>query len=73
MSEVADHTYELLRRIDGDLLDVKREQLSMGIRLASIEQHMAASQVETARLSSDFAHMKTDIALIKRRLDLVEA
>jgi len=45
----------------------------MGVRLASIEQHMAANQVEIARLSGDTAQVKADIGLIKRRLDLVDA
>jgi hypothetical protein len=71
--DVADLTFELLKGMHADLADVKREQLSMGVRLAAIEQHLAANQVEIARLSSDIAHMKGDLALIKRRLDLVDA
>ena len=71
--DVGEHTLELLKRMQGDLADIKREQLSQGIRLASIEQHLAANQVEIARLSGDMAQVKTDIAVIKRRLDLVEA
>jgi uncharacterized coiled-coil protein SlyX len=69
----SDLMLELLKRIQADLADVKREQLSMGLRLATIEQHLAANQVEIARLSGDVAQIKNDIALIKRRLDLVEA
>ncbi len=34
-----DLTLELLKGIHADLADVKREQLSMGMRLAAIEQH----------------------------------
>jgi hypothetical protein len=73
MSNVADHTLELIKRVYTDVTDVKREQLSQGLRLATIEQHLAANQVEIARLSGDMAHVKGDIALIKRRLDLVDA
>ena len=69
----ADLMLELLKRIQGDVADIKREQLSMGTRLAVMEQHLAANQVEIARLSGDVAQIKTDIATIKRRLDLVEA
>lgn len=68
-----DLTIELLKHIQVDLADMKREQNSMGIRLAAIEQHLAANQVEIARLSGDVAQIKADISLIKRRLDLVDA
>ena len=73
MSDAENLIYELLKRIQSDLAELKREQLSMGIRLAAIEQHMAANQVEIARLSGDMAQVKSDISLIKRRLDLVDA
>ena len=73
MGNVADHTLELIKRIYADLTDVKREQLSQGVRLATIEQHLAANQVEIARLSGDMAHVKQSIARIGRRLDLVDA
>ena len=73
MSNVADHTLELIKRMCADLTDVKREQLSQGLRLATIEQHLAANQVEIARLSSDMAYVKKDIDLIRRRLALVDA
>jgi hypothetical protein len=64
---------ELLKRIQADVADVKREQLSTGLRIATVEQHLAANQVEIARLSGDVAHIKNDVALIKRRLDLIDA
>jgi septal ring factor EnvC (AmiA/AmiB activator) len=69
----ADLTLEIVRQIQADLAEVKREQLSMGIRMAAMEQHLAANQVEIARLSGDVAQIKADIALIRRRLDLVDA
>ena len=69
----ADLTLEPLKRIQADVADIKREQLSIGIRMAAMEQHLAANQVEIARQSGDVAQIKSDIAQIKRRLDLVEA
>ncbi|MFL6843604.1 MAG: hypothetical protein ACJ8ER_01845 [Allosphingosinicella sp.] len=70
---IGERTLELLKRFHSEFTDFRREQLSQGIRLASIEKHLAASQVEIARLSSDIAYVKQDIALIKMRLDLVDA
>lgn len=64
---------ELLKSIHSDVADVKREQLGAGLRLATVEQHLAANQVEIARLSGDVAQIKADVHLIKRRLDLVDA
>ena len=73
MSNVADHTLESIERIYSDLTDVKGELLSQGVRIAAVEQHLTANQVEIGRLSGDMSHVKQDIALIKRRLDLVDA
>jgi hypothetical protein len=73
LTATANLTIELLKRIQMDVADVKREQLSTGLRRATIEQHLAANQLEIARLSGDMAVIKSDIGLIKRRLDLVEA
>jgi septal ring factor EnvC (AmiA/AmiB activator) len=69
----ADLMLEMLTQIQADLAEVKREQLSMGIGMAAMERHLAANQVEIARLSGDVAQIKTDIALIRRRLDLHDA
>ncbi|HEY0445462.1 MAG TPA: hypothetical protein VGD19_03315 [Allosphingosinicella sp.] len=73
ISDVANHALELLKRVHADLTDVKREQSSKGLRLASMEQHLAANQLEIARLSGDMQQVKSDISLIKRRPDLVDA
>ncbi len=71
--DVAQHTLELLKRVQADVTDIRREQLSLGVRMASVEQHLAANQMEIARLSGDVAHIKLDVSRIKRRLDLVDA
>jgi hypothetical protein len=68
-----DLSLSILKQIQAGLSDVKHEQLSMGVRMASMEQHLAANQVEIARISGDVAQMKSDIAFIKRRLNLVDA
>ncbi|HEX2763463.1 MAG TPA: hypothetical protein VHM92_06410 [Allosphingosinicella sp.] len=68
-----DLTVEILKPIQADLAEVKREQLSLGVRMAAMEQHLAANRIEIARLSGDVAEIKRDVSLIKRRLDLVDA
>jgi TolA-binding protein len=73
MAVTNDLMYELLKRMQGDLAELKRGQLSMGLQLASMEQHAAASQVEIARMSGDIAQLNRDMSLVKRCLDLVDA
>jgi hypothetical protein len=65
MSDVADLTYELLKRVHADVSELKREVVSNRARLSSIEQHYAT-------MSGDL-DIRSDISQIKRRLDLVDA
>lgn len=48
MSDVADLTYELLKRVHADLADVKREVVSNRARLPSLEQHYATMSGDRA-------------------------
>lgn len=41
MSEVADHTYELLKCFHAEFQDFRREQASVRMRLPSLEPHYA--------------------------------
>ena len=65
--------YDLLKRMQSDLFELKQSQASMAMQFASMEQHMAAYQLDIARLGGDMVQVKSDIRLIKRRLDLVDA
>ncbi|HEX8511760.1 MAG TPA: hypothetical protein VF688_01495 [Allosphingosinicella sp.] len=73
MSDVADLTYELLKRMNSDLTDVKREMSSFRVRLSSIEQHQVAMSGDIAQIRVELDDIRSDVSLIKRRLDLVDA
>jgi predicted nucleic acid-binding Zn-ribbon protein len=72
MSNVADLTYELLKRVHADLSELKREVVSNRARLSSLEQHYATVSGDLAQIRIELDHIRVDISQIKRRLDLVD-
>ena len=71
--DVADHTLELLRRFHAEFTDFRREQESMRGRVSSLEQHYATMSGDLAQIRVELDHIRSDVSLIKRRLDLVTA
>lgn len=63
---------EILKGIQGDLGLMKREQLSQGIRLASIEEHMRGTMTSLYGIQSDVADLKARVDRIERRLGLTD-
>ncbi len=72
MSDVADLTYELLKRVHADISELKREMVSNRARLSSLEQHYATMSGDLAQIRIELDDIRADVSLIKRRLDLVE-
>jgi septal ring factor EnvC (AmiA/AmiB activator) len=73
MSDVADLTYELLKRVHSDISELKRETASNRARPASLEQHYATMSGDLAQIRVELDDIRSDISHIKRRLDLVDA
>ena len=73
MRDVAELTYELLKRMQVDLTDVKREMSSFRARLSSIGQHYVTMSGDLAQIRIELDDIRSDVSLIKRRLDLVDA
>ncbi len=73
MSDTAELTYELLKRLHAEFADFRRDQASVKMRLGSLEQHVATLSVDIARINVELDHIRGDVGLIKRRLDLAEA
>ena len=73
MSDVADLTYELLKRVHTDISEIKREMASNRARLSSLEQHYATMSGDLAQIRIELDDIRSDVSHIKRRLDLVEA
>ena len=73
MSDVADLTYELLKRVHADVSEVKRDLASNRARLSSLEQPHATMSGDLAQIRAELDDIRSDISHIKRRLDLVDA
>ncbi len=70
---VADHTLELLKRFHAEFTDFRREQNSMRGRLSSLEQNFVTMAGDLAQVCVELDDIRTDVSLIRRRLDLVDA
>jgi predicted nucleic acid-binding Zn-ribbon protein len=70
--DTASHTLELLKRFHAEFSDFRREQESVKARLSSIEQHYATMSGEIAQIRIELDDIRSDVSLIKRRLDLAE-
>lgn len=73
MSDTAELTYELLKRLHSEFADFRRDMASVKMRLSSLEQHQATMAVDIARINVELDEIRADISQIKRRLDLAEA
>jgi hypothetical protein len=73
MSDTAELTYELLKKLHGEFSDFRRDVASIKMRLSSVEQHHATMAVDIARINLELDEIRSDVGLIKRRLDLAEA
>ena len=65
--------FDILLGIQKDLAQIKREQLSQGIRLASIEDHIRGLMTSIYGVQADIADLKVRVDRIERRLGLNEA
>ncbi|WP_131601515.1 hypothetical protein [Sphingomonas sp. 37zxx] len=70
--ERADVMLEILKNIQADISVIKREQLSQGMRLSSIEDHVRGMMTSIYQLQSDVADLKNRVDLIEKRLGLTD-
>ena len=72
MADRMDMMFDALMSIQGDLGLIKREQVSQGIRLASIEDHMRGLMNSVYGMQSDIADLKMRVDRIQKRLGLTD-
>ena len=64
--------FDILLGIQKDLGQIKREQVSQGIRLASLEEHMRGLMTSIYGMQADIADLKVRVDRIERRLGLTD-
>ena len=74
MSEV-DQSFlaQMLREIRADIGDIKRDVHRLEVRQTVVEGHLVNVVVTLQGIREELDEMRSDVRLIKRRLDLVEA
>ena len=70
--ERADLMIEILRVLQGDMSQIRREQVSQGLRLSSIEDHLRGALTSIYGIQSDVADLKMRVDLIEKRLGLTD-
>jgi hypothetical protein len=61
---------EILKNIQADMGDIKREQVSQGMRLSALEDHFRGTLTTLYGIQGDVAHLKTRVDWIEQRLGL---
>jgi len=72
MPERDDLVLEVLKSIQGDIGQIKREQVSQGLRLSSIEDHMRGTMTSLYGIQGDVADLKMRVDRIEKRLGLAD-
>lgn len=64
--------FDILLGIQKDIGQIKREQTSQGIRLASLEEHFRGLLTSIYGMQADIAELKVRVDRIERRLGLMD-
>ena len=64
--------FDILLGIQKDIGQIKREQSSIGIRLASLEDHIRGLMTSIYGMQADIADLKVRVDRIERRLGLAD-
>ena len=64
--------FDILLGIQKDIGQIKREQVSQGIRLASLEEHFRGLLTSIYGMQADIADLKVRVDHIERRLGLMD-
>lgn len=72
MTERNDLMLEILKGLQGDISAIRREQVSQGMRLSSIEDHLRGMMTSIYATQTDISDLKNRVDLIERRLGLTD-
>lgn len=72
MTERNDLMLEILKGLQGDISAIRREQVSQGMRLSSIEDHLRGMMTSIYATQTDISDVKHRVDRIERRLGLTD-
>lgn len=63
---------EILKRMQGDVGEIKRELVSQSMRISALEDHFRGTLTTLYGIQADVAHLKLRVDRIEERLGLRE-
>jgi len=66
MSDIENHTIELLKAIRGDIAEIKHEQEVTNLRLASMEDKLSGEVIYHLALRDEVADIKRRLAVLEQ-------
>ena len=70
--EQGDLILEILKRMQGDVGEIKRELVSQSMRISALEDHFRGTLTTLYGIQADVAHLKVRVDRIEERLGLRE-
>jgi hypothetical protein len=72
MEPRTDLIVEILRKIQPDVAEIKRDVSSLGMRVSALEDHFRGTLTTLYGIQADVAHLKVRVDRIEERLGLRE-
>ncbi len=70
--EQGDLILEILKKMQGDMGEIKRDMSSLNMRVSALEDHLRGTLTTLYGIQSDVAHLKIRVDRIEERLGLRE-
>ena len=70
--EQGDLILEILKKMQGDMGEIKRDMSSLNMRVSALEDHLRGTLTTLYGIQSDVAHLKSRVDRIEERLGLRE-
>jgi predicted nuclease with TOPRIM domain len=70
--EQGDLILEILKKMQGDVGEIKRDMSSLNMRVSALEDHFRGTLTTLYGIQADVAHLKTRVDRIEKRLGLTD-
>ena len=70
---IGDPTYELLKKMHGDVQELRLDMLDIKVQLSATEEHLGTMMVSSAGINTRLDRIEERLGRVERRLDLTDA